>query len=117
MSREYNPRAREGLADRFEYVMYGRVYKLEEEEKDKLAVYVSYGGLLMCLRGDARNLQVRPFMLLLLWLYFYPFHSSYEERKLGVTFFESLNLFFLQGIDQDTRLYLLMRRVYGGDLY
>eukprot|EP00123_Amoebidium_parasiticum_P008193 comp18640_c0_seq1/m.20249 comp18640_c0_seq1/g.20249 ORF comp18640_c0_seq1/g.20249 comp18640_c0_seq1/m.20249 type:complete len:157 (-) comp18640_c0_seq1:15-485(-) len=77
-SGEYDPQMRATLADKFEYVMYGRVYRLDEEEKDKLAVYVSYGGLLMCLRGDARNLQ---------------------------------------GIEQDAKLYLLMRRVESSDLY
>lgn len=43
-------------ADPFDYVMYGKVYRLEGDEVEntgRLAAYVSYGGLLM-------KLQVRP---------------------------------------------------------
>jgi len=62
------------LADKYEYVMYGKVFKQTEEKAPslKVAIYVSYGGLLMMLKGDPRNLQ---------------------------------------GIDVDTRIYLLMRKV------
>ncbi|XP_063901595.1 DNA-directed RNA polymerases I, II, and III subunit RPABC3-like [Zophobas morio] len=45
------------LADKFEYVMFGRIFKCEEEERDKLTLYVSFGGLLMRLKGEARNLE------------------------------------------------------------
>ncbi|XP_065839370.1 DNA-directed RNA polymerases I, II, and III subunit RPABC3-like [Oscarella lobularis] len=46
-------------ADSFEYVMYGKVYRLEghEHEAARLGAYVSYGGLLMRLEGDANHLQ------------------------------------------------------------
>ncbi|PAA79824.1 hypothetical protein BOX15_Mlig022163g8, partial [Macrostomum lignano] len=46
-------------ADQFEYVMYGKVYRLEGEgsSDSRLAAYVSYGGLLMRLMGEASNLN------------------------------------------------------------
>lgn len=49
-------------ADSFEYVMYGKVYRIEGDETtldqgSRLAAYVSFGGLLMRLQGDANNLH------------------------------------------------------------
>ncbi|KAI6660958.1 DNA-directed RNA polymerases I, II, and III subunit RPABC3 [Oopsacas minuta] len=48
-------------ADHFEYVMYGKVYRLESEagssESSTLSAFVSYGGLLMKIHGDANNLH------------------------------------------------------------
>ncbi|CAD6187836.1 unnamed protein product [Caenorhabditis auriculariae] len=45
----------------FEYVMYGKVYRLEGDdnagESSKLAAYASFGGLLMRLKGEAINLH------------------------------------------------------------
>lgn len=59
---EYNPMdTGPSRADSFEYVMYGKVYRLEGDEagsdSSRLAAYVSYGGLLMRLQGDANNLH------------------------------------------------------------
>ncbi|PRT55236.1 DNA-directed RNA polymerases I, II, and III subunit RPABC3 [Wickerhamiella sorbophila] len=52
------PRANESsLADEYQYVMYGTVYKFTEAGGDKLAMYVSFGGLLMCLEGSHRHLS------------------------------------------------------------
>ncbi|KAF9362895.1 DNA-directed RNA polymerases I, II, and III subunit RPABC3 [Mortierella sp. NVP85] len=45
------------LADDYEYVMYGKVYKYDEGQGSKVSVYISFGGLLMCLEGDFRHLQ------------------------------------------------------------
>ncbi|CDR38410.1 CYFA0S02e01376g1_1 [Cyberlindnera fabianii] len=45
------------LADDYDYVMYGTVYKFEEGKDDKIAVYISFGGLLLCLEGGYRNLS------------------------------------------------------------
>lgn len=46
------------LADDFDYVMYGTVYKFEESSNnDKMSVYISFGGLLMCLEGGYRSLS------------------------------------------------------------
>lgn len=52
------PKAGEtSLADDYDYVMYGTVYKFEEGADDKISVYVSFGGLLLCLEGGYRNLS------------------------------------------------------------
>lgn len=45
------------LADDYDYVMYGKVFKYDDTNSSKVAIYVSYGGLLMCLEGDYRHLQ------------------------------------------------------------
>lgn len=47
----------ESLADKYEYVMHGKVYRCEEQQDSKLAVFISFGGLLMRLKGDTRSLQ------------------------------------------------------------
>jgi DNA-directed RNA polymerase I, II, and III subunit RPABC3 len=48
-------------ADSFEYVMYGKIYRIEGDEgptdSSRLAAYVSFGGLLMRLQGDPGNLH------------------------------------------------------------
>ncbi|XP_020255410.1 DNA-directed RNA polymerases II and V subunit 8A-like, partial [Asparagus officinalis] len=54
----YMPGARKSLADKFEYVMHGKLYKISEEGSDgrvKVDIYASFGGLLMMLRGDPSN--------------------------------------------------------------
>eukprot|EP01102_Stenamoeba_stenopodia_P002855 TRINITY_DN12734_c0_g1_i1.p1 TRINITY_DN12734_c0_g1~~TRINITY_DN12734_c0_g1_i1.p1 ORF type:complete len:144 (-),score=34.75 TRINITY_DN12734_c0_g1_i1:64-495(-) len=53
----YEPINKPSLLDKYEYVMCGKVYKYLEEKGHKVSVYVSFGGLLMKLRGDERNLQ------------------------------------------------------------
>lgn len=46
------------LADQYEYVMYGKVYKCDEDKAKFISyVYASYGGLLMCLKGDTKLLE------------------------------------------------------------
>ncbi|KAG0662086.1 DNA-directed RNA polymerases I, II, and III subunit RPABC3 [Maudiozyma exigua] len=44
------------LADDYEYVMHGTAYRFEEVSKDLIAVYYSFGGLLMRIEGNFRNL-------------------------------------------------------------
>ena len=48
-------------ADPFDYVMYGKVYRIEGDdtiaESTRLSAYVSYGGLLMRLTGDVNTLH------------------------------------------------------------
>lgn len=41
------------LADQYDYVMYGKVYKFDDKDA-KATVYASFGGLLMNLSGDYR---------------------------------------------------------------
>ncbi|KAI8803676.1 RNA polymerase [Cladochytrium replicatum] len=48
---------KQSLANDFEYVMYGKVFKYDDSDKKKHSVYVSFGGLLMCLAGDQRTLS------------------------------------------------------------
>lgn len=43
------------LADKYEYVMHGRVYRCEHQKDTKVQVYASFGGLLMRLTGDQRH--------------------------------------------------------------
>lgn len=65
---EWNPLDASGTrAEQFEYVMHGKIYRIEGDEiggsgaggetSGRLAAYVSYGGLLMKLQGDANNLH------------------------------------------------------------
>ncbi|KAH8912810.1 RNA polymerase, partial [Coniochaeta sp. PMI_546] len=46
------------LADMFDYVCHGKVYKFEDDEKvqDQMNVYTSFGGLLMALHGPYKKL-------------------------------------------------------------
>ncbi|ORX82085.1 RNA polymerase [Basidiobolus meristosporus CBS 931.73] len=53
----WRERTEKNLADDYEYVMYGKVYKYDESSGSKVSVYASYGGLLMALEGDFRHLQ------------------------------------------------------------
>uniref|UniRef100_A0A6B2LQP4 DNA-directed RNA polymerases I, II, and III subunit RPABC3 n=1 Tax=Arcella intermedia TaxID=1963864 RepID=A0A6B2LQP4_9EUKA len=47
------------LLDRYEYCMYGKVFKtyFKEDRSSKMSVHVSFGGLLMQMVGDNRHLQ------------------------------------------------------------
>ncbi|KAG8459625.1 hypothetical protein KFE25_000981 [Diacronema lutheri] len=57
----YNAHLGPSLLDAYEYAMYGKVYKwVEEKEKGPtpvVSVYVSFGGLLMMVKGDPRQLK------------------------------------------------------------
>lgn len=45
------------LLDQYEYAMYGKLYKWKQDQpKAPVEVYVSFGGLLMRLKGDQRHL-------------------------------------------------------------
>ncbi|KAL4272682.1 hypothetical protein GQ457_13G005350 [Hibiscus cannabinus] len=67
----YTP-GRKSLADKYEYVMHGKLYKITDDASGgglKAELYVSYGGLLMLLRGEASHvshfeLDQRIFLLL-----------------------------------------------------
>ena len=46
------------LLDQYDYVMYGKLYKWKQETpKGPVELFVSFGGLLMRLKGDARHLS------------------------------------------------------------
>ncbi|XP_062213195.1 DNA-directed RNA polymerases II, IV and V subunit 8B-like [Phragmites australis] len=64
---------RQTLADKFEYVMHGKLYKISEDtssgQNAKVDIYASFGGLLMMLKGDPSNaasfeLDQRLFLLM-----------------------------------------------------
>jgi DNA-directed RNA polymerases I, II, and III subunit RPABC3 len=57
-SEAYNSSNAPSLMDQYEYVMYGKIYKWKQDQpKAPIEVHVSFGGLLMKLKGDARHLQ------------------------------------------------------------
>lgn len=47
-------------ADAYDYIMYGKIFKYAETD-GKAVVYVSFGGLLMALKGEPRTLGARAF--------------------------------------------------------
>ncbi|KAN0062714.1 DNA-directed RNA polymerases I, II, and III subunit RPABC3 [Thecaphora frezii] len=46
-----------GIADDFDYVMYGKIYRYDEKASDEVTVYGSFGGLMMALTGSYRHLS------------------------------------------------------------
>ncbi|KAL8401261.1 hypothetical protein RB596_008172 [Gaeumannomyces avenae] len=45
------------LADNFDYVCYGKVYRFEDSKNgEQIKTYISFGGLLMCLNGPYKKL-------------------------------------------------------------
>eukprot|EP00033_Pygsuia_biforma_P001071 GCRY01001218.1.p1 GENE.GCRY01001218.1~~GCRY01001218.1.p1 ORF type:complete len:145 (-),score=9.71 GCRY01001218.1:328-762(-) len=61
------------LSDDYQYVMHGKIFKFDKESSSsRLVVYISFGGLLLILKSEPRNLQ---------------------------------------GLDLDSRIYFLMRRI------
>lgn len=60
--------AEEALFESYDYVMYGKVFKYLEDSARSVSVMVSFGGLLMALKADPRNLALelgsRVFLLM-----------------------------------------------------
>ena len=55
---QYNPRLQSKLLDDYEYVMFGKVFKVRQpsaENDHQSEIYVSFGGLLLSLKGRAGN--------------------------------------------------------------
>ena len=48
----YAPGARKSLADGYEYVMQGKLYRISEGSAGRAEINASFGGLLMSLKGD-----------------------------------------------------------------
>ncbi|EWC47905.1 hypothetical protein DRE_02787 [Drechslerella stenobrocha 248] len=44
------------LADGYDYVCYGKIYRFEESGVDSIKAFVSFGGLLLYLEGSAKKL-------------------------------------------------------------
>ena len=56
----FDQSGKESLADGYEYVMYGKCYKKVDENAGGLtrsSVFISFGGLLMNLKSDPKNVQ------------------------------------------------------------
>ena len=45
------------LADKFDYVMHGKVFKFKPEEGQKASVIISFGGLLLFIKAEPRILS------------------------------------------------------------
>jgi DNA-directed RNA polymerase I, II, and III subunit RPABC3 len=95
----YDQSDKRTIADDYSYVMYGKVFKYTHEKAPSVkvyasscffleelinslcrAVYISYGGLLMMLKGDQRNLQVSSLLLLSIFL---PSFSCWQPVTYG----------------------------------
>lgn len=55
---EYDQNERHTLADDFEYVMHGKIFRMVDGKNDLMEVYASFGGLLMQLKGEPQDLNV-----------------------------------------------------------
>lgn len=44
------------LIEKYDYVMYGKIFKYSEEGKGIVSIYISFGGLLMGITGDPNYL-------------------------------------------------------------
>jgi DNA-directed RNA polymerase I, II, and III subunit RPABC3 len=55
----FTPGAKKTLADKYEYIMHGKLYKISERDgkTPKAELYVSFGGLLMLLQGDPAHIS------------------------------------------------------------
>lgn len=53
----WTPSNEPNLLDKYDYGMYGKVYRVENVSAQKTAVYVSHGGLLMKMVGENKALQ------------------------------------------------------------
>ena len=53
----YNQSGSITLMGKYDYCMHGKIFSYEHVGESKVAVYISYGGLLMKLVGDQRHLQ------------------------------------------------------------
>mmetsp|Transcript_42524 Transcript_42524/g.52354 ORF Transcript_42524/g.52354 Transcript_42524/m.52354 type:complete len:147 (+) Transcript_42524:55-495(+) len=51
---EWIPNKKIPLLDKYEYVMYGKIFRIQNTKKD-VEIYASFGGLLLMLKGDANN--------------------------------------------------------------
>ncbi|KAH7699746.1 RPB-8 protein [Aphelenchoides avenae] len=58
---EYDRNVDSSRVRMFEYIMYGKIYRIEGDDpgadSGRVAAYASFGGLLMRLQGDANNLH------------------------------------------------------------
>ena len=58
---EWDPRweMRSNRADDFDYVMYGKCYRIDDDDTGtRISAYVSYGGLLMRLQNESKKDEI-----------------------------------------------------------
>lgn len=49
-------RGEASVADEYDYVCYGKIYRFEEGDDENIKVFVSFGGLLLYIEGPYKNL-------------------------------------------------------------
>lgn len=54
----YNPYPGPSLMDSYDYVMHGRIFKIEAKEGQTIDIFASFGGLLMQLSGEQSQLEL-----------------------------------------------------------
>lgn len=52
---EYHSIAQNSLFDEYDYVMHGKVFRYEEYDDGTIAQYISFGGLILKLKGDSKS--------------------------------------------------------------
>ncbi|GAM22544.1 hypothetical protein SAMD00019534_057190, partial [Acytostelium subglobosum LB1] len=54
----FEPSNKPTLADKFDYVMYGKIFRYQKDNSSsKVSIFASFGGLLMLLIGDPKYMQ------------------------------------------------------------
>ena len=53
----YDQSGKETMADNYDYVMFGKIYKIEDCAGNRLAAYISFGGLLLRLECETKHLK------------------------------------------------------------
>jgi DNA-directed RNA polymerases I, II, and III subunit RPABC3 len=54
---EVNSKNNSSLIDQYEYVMFGKVYKVIDIDGNLIEIYISFGGLLMKITGDTTDFE------------------------------------------------------------
>ena len=49
--------SKSSLFDEYEYVMHGKVFRYELHDDDKISQYISFGGLILKIKGDVKYLK------------------------------------------------------------
>lgn len=55
--KSWTPSTKPTLLDKYEYGMYGKVFKVDPAENQRVVIYVSHGGLMMKISGDYNKLE------------------------------------------------------------
>ena len=53
----FDQSGRPSLLDKYEYVMYGKIFNSARDDNGNVSFFASFGGLLMKLSGDATSLE------------------------------------------------------------